>query len=93
MQIEYDDRFINKFLDIWNFISKDSVNRANQFEEALKNKIFDIPNFPYSYRASIYFENEAIRDLIFKGYTIPFKIDETNNKIVILGIVKYQEKF
>jgi hypothetical protein len=45
---------------------------------------------PYAYRKSIYFNDKNIRDLIFKGYTIVFRI--TENKIEIFGFVKYQEK-
>jgi hypothetical protein len=48
---------------------------------------------PYKYRKSIYFDNENIRDLIYKGYTIPYLIDEDNKSIVLLGIIKYKEKF
>ncbi len=32
------------------------------------------------------------RDCIFKGYVIPYLIDEINNKIILLGIVKYREE-
>ena len=34
----------------------------------------------------IKFNYENLRELIFKGYTIPFFIDEKNYKIILLGI-------
>ena len=30
--------------------------------------------------------DENIRELIYKGYTVPFEINITNNKIIVLGI-------
>lgn len=52
-------------------------------------KIRAIPKRPYSYRKSIYFDNPDIRDLIFKGYTIVFRI--TDERIVVFGFTKFQE--
>ncbi|ECZ0558498.1 type II toxin-antitoxin system RelE/ParE family toxin, partial [Campylobacter jejuni] len=43
---------------------------------------------PYKNRKSLSFDNENIRDLIFKGYIIPYLIDKSKNEIVILGIYK-----
>jgi len=47
-------------------------------------------HMPYKFKQSIYFDSEEIRDLVFKGYTIPYKIDEVKNQIVIIGINKYK---
>ncbi|EAK5974251.1 type II toxin-antitoxin system RelE/ParE family toxin, partial [Campylobacter jejuni] len=43
---------------------------------------------PYKNRKSLSFDNENIRDLIFKGYVIPYLIDKSKNEILILGIYK-----
>jgi len=73
------------------FIAKDSIIRALEFENELSNKMSDIPLYPFKYRKSIYFNDESIRDFIFKGYVMPYLIkDET---ITILGITKYENKF
>ena len=50
-----------------------------------------IIDMPYKHRKSIYFDNENIRDLIYKGYTVISEVDEKNNRIVIMGIKKYRE--
>lgn len=47
---------------------------------------------PFKYRKSIYFNDNNIRDLIFKGYVVPYKIDTVKNQIIIIGINKYMEK-
>jgi len=89
MIIVYDENFIDKFNDIWNFITLDSQNRANDFKIQLKIQIENIPLFPYKFRKSRWFDNENIRDLVFKGYTIPYLI--LDEKIVILDIFKWNK--
>jgi hypothetical protein len=49
-----------------------------------------IPKHPQRFRKSIYFNDNSIRDLIYKGYTIVFRIN--NNLIEVFGIIKFQEK-
>lgn len=53
------------------------------------NLIKEVPQNPYKHRKSIYFEDLTIRDLIFKGYTVVFRINE--NQIEVFGFVKYQK--
>ncbi|SFV59352.1 Death on curing protein, Doc toxin [hydrothermal vent metagenome] len=91
MEIIYRPKFINSFNAIWDYIAQDSKNRANQFKRDIKRLIEDIPSMPYKCRKSIYFDDEHIRDLIYKGYTIAYKIEEDQERIIILGIKKYQE--
>ncbi|EHV0458835.1 type II toxin-antitoxin system RelE/ParE family toxin, partial [Campylobacter jejuni] len=55
-----------------------------EFNSICKNLSF----MPYKNRKSLSFDNENIRDLIFKGYIIPYLIDKSKNEIVILGIYK-----
>lgn len=90
MKIVYDEKFIDTFTNIWDFIALDSKSRANDFKEELKSKIENLVHMPYKFKQSIYFNEEEIRDLVFKGYTIPYKIDEENNQIIIIGINKYR---
>jgi len=49
-------------------------------------KIKEIPNNPYLHRKRELFKDETVRELIYKGYTVPFYIDEKSNKIIVLGI-------
>ncbi|UCN01581.1 hypothetical protein LCX93_11680 [Sulfurimonas sp. SWIR-19] len=49
-------------------------------------------NFPYKSRKFLYHDDENIRDYIFKGYTIPYLIDNNKNKIVLLDIFKWKNK-
>jgi hypothetical protein len=46
----------------------------------------------YAYRQSIFFDRADIRDLIFKGYVIVFKINEDKQIIEVFGFSKWQDK-
>lgn len=90
MKIVFKDTFIIRLESQIEYISLDSPKRARKFKSEILNRIKEIPTNPYRYRKSIYFEEESIRDLIFKGYTIVFRIADEN--IEIFGFVKYQKE-
>lgn len=92
MQIIRDISYLQKLQSIMEFIAQDSVNQAIKFQVELDEIIDDISNMPFKYRKSIYFNDNNIRDLIYKGYVIPYKIDTAKNQIIIIGINKYMEK-
>lgn len=80
------NRYIKELQNILNFISQDSIFQAKKFKNELDLKIDNIPNYPLIYRKSFLYDDENVRDLIFKGYVIPYLIDDDN--ILILGIYK-----
>ncbi len=45
---------------------------------------------PFANRKSIFFDREDIRDLIFKGYMIVYKIDKNKKVIDVFGFTKYE---
>ena len=90
MPISRDALYLVKLQKIIKFIAEDSLHQALRFQIDLDEKIEDLENMPYKFRKSFYFDDENIRDLIFKGYVIPYKIDKIKNTITIIGINKYQ---
>lgn len=90
MTIIRDEKYILKLQSILEFIAKDSFDRANQFKNNLDNQIDNLVNMPFKCRKSIYFSDDNIRDLIFMRYVIPYKIYESKNEIIIIGINKYK---
>jgi len=90
MKVIFKDTFLNRLECQIEYISLDSTIRARKFKSDLFTRIKEISKNPYSYRKSIYFEDETIRDLIFKGYTIVFRLAE--ERIEIFGFVKYQNE-
>jgi plasmid stabilization system protein ParE len=90
MKIIYKESFVNRLAKQIEYIAQDNPGAARKFQIELLKKIKEIPKFPRRYRKSIYFNDNAIRDLIYKGYTVVFKINK--NVIEVFGFVKYQEK-
>ena len=85
------DSFTNSLFNILIYIAHDSKNRARQFNKTLQASLKDLPNMPYKFRKSIYFENENIRDYVFMGYCIPYVIQKEQNRIVLLDIIKWRQ--
>ncbi len=90
MKIVFKDTFVNRLASQLEYIAFDSPERARKFKSDLFVRIKEIPNNPFRFRKSIYFKDENIRDLVFKGYTIVFRINE--NSIEVFGFVKFQNK-
>ncbi len=90
MKIIRSKKYISALQNIITYISKDSKKRAFSFRNELEKVVNNLVDMPYKCRQSIYFENDNKRDLIFKGYTIVYKIDESKDAITIIGIKKYQ---
>lgn len=47
---------------------------------------------PYKHRKSIYFDTKNIRDLIFKGYTIVYRINPDKKEIEVFGLIKHEKQ-
>ncbi|MDD0846864.1 type II toxin-antitoxin system RelE/ParE family toxin [Campylobacter sp. 50012-21] len=89
MNFEFDDRFIKALNDIESFIALDSLERAEKFKNDIIDKISSLDFMPKRCRKSTLANDESIRDLIFKGYIIVFKIE--NDTIKVLYIYKENE--
>jgi plasmid stabilization system protein ParE len=89
MRIVYKETFVQRLEKQLQFIAIDNPTAAKRFKKNLTEKIKKIPDNPKIYRKSIYFEDESIRDVIYKGYTVVFRISK--NQIEIFGFVKFQQ--
>ncbi len=74
------------------FIAKDSKNRALNFKSQLDNKINNLVNFPYKFKESKNHTDKNVRDMIFKGYTITYLVEDEKNRISIIDIYKWVDK-
>ena len=93
MKIVRSQRYTNALQVILRFISIDSKSRALTFKKELDTHINDLDYMPYKFRRSHYFDDENMRDLIFKGYTIVYKIDTEKECITIVGIKNTNQGF
>jgi len=92
MEILYSEPYLSSLNKIWDFIADDSLTRADKFLKNLTSQIEEITDMPFRYRKSVYFNDNSIRDMIYKGYTIVFYVNKDEETIMILGITKYREK-
>ena len=86
MKIIRSRKYKIRLLMILEHIAKDKVTASRAFQKELDKSIKNIPNFPYKYRESIYFDEKNIRDLVYKKYTIVYEINLDTNSIEILDI-------
>jgi plasmid stabilization system protein ParE len=92
MKIIKDEFFKTNLQEVLRYISIDGKNRAVRFNKELYKRINNLSNMPYKFRKSYYYEDDNVRDFIFKGYTIPYLVDEVNSFIVLLDIFKYSHR-
>ncbi|PHQ64917.1 MAG: plasmid stabilization protein [Sulfurimonas sp.] len=90
MEIVYEESFSKSLFKILTFISKDKKSSAVKFKNNLKEKIELLKLSPFMCRKSKYTDDKNYRDLIFKGYTTIYKIEE--NQIKILDIFKWEDR-
>ena len=86
MKIIRTEEYQQELLVILRFIAKDKITASKKFKQDLNIQIDKIPTFPYKYRPSSYFDDENIRDMTFKTYTINYEINLNKNTISILSI-------
>jgi len=84
MQIFRTRLYKTQLLNILKYIAKDKVSASENFHNELNEQIENLIHFPKKCRQSFYSQDENVRDMIFKKYTIQFKIYE--HKISILKI-------
>ena len=89
-------RILKSFRDKLNkqveYIAKDKPGAARKFKTDVLKRIKEIPSMPFACRRSIFFDWEDIRDLIYKGYIVVYKVDETEDIITVIGFSKYKNE-
>jgi len=91
MKIIRSRKFQINLLVILGYIAKDKESASRNFQKELDKAIKEIPNFPYKHRASIYFDDKNVRDLIVKKHTINYEINLEDNSIEILNIFNHNK--
>ena len=90
MQIKRSDRFRSDLAQILDFIAQDSVFYALKFEDDLYAALEILQgDFARGARKSFYVDVPNAHDFIFKGYVIPYRVNESKNQVELLGIFKH----
>ncbi|WP_312078607.1 type II toxin-antitoxin system RelE/ParE family toxin [Chryseobacterium sp.] len=92
MKIEITEHFKDKLKRQVKYISLDKPIAARKFNQTIFANIKKISVNPKINRKSIFFEDENIRDLVVKGYFIVYEILPDENRIVVFGFYKWEEK-
>ncbi|MCF8361974.1 MAG: type II toxin-antitoxin system RelE/ParE family toxin [Prolixibacteraceae bacterium] len=90
MQVVYKKSFVKRLERQVEYIAVNNPQNALTFKNELFVKLRKIPKNPYAFRKSVYFDKDEIRDVVFKGYTIVFRINKKT--IEVFGFTKFQEK-
>lgn len=91
MRIEYSPRFNDELFEIYLFIATDSINHADLFISKLKTTIEKILPMPYRHRQSLKSDNKEVRDLVYDGYVIVYRIVQSDKRVDIIGIFSENE--
>ena len=92
MKIKITRSFSNKLNKQVDYIAKDKPAAARKFKNDVLGEIKGTSNMPYRNRKSIFFEDSDIREFIFKGYIIVYRINKLKNQIEFFGFTKYKAK-
>jgi mRNA-degrading endonuclease RelE of RelBE toxin-antitoxin system len=91
MKIKFDDNFLYLINDQVRYIARDKPFAVKKFKVDLIQHLKKDLQFPYNFKKSIYFEDESIRDYVFKGYTIVYRIHNEQEIVEIFEFIKYME--
>ncbi|WP_291101675.1 MULTISPECIES: type II toxin-antitoxin system RelE/ParE family toxin [unclassified Flavobacterium] len=91
MKVSFEAKFIEKLNNQVRYISKDKPQTARKFKSDLIKKLRKDLKQPFHSKKSIYYNDENIRDCVFKGYTCVYKIDLEQDAITVFGFIKHKE--
>lgn len=91
MKIEFAKTYRLSLLDQVLYIARDKPFAARKFKKDIIKNINKDLKYPYHFKKSIYYDDENIRDHVFKGYTSVYKIDLENQIVTVFGFIKYKE--
>jgi plasmid stabilization system protein ParE len=76
MKLRFENEFVLSLEKKIHFIAADNPSAAKAFQKGILQSCKDVLEMPYKHRKSIYHDDQNIRDLIYKGYTIVYAIEE-----------------
>lgn len=92
MKIIESNEYKIRLREVTNFIKKDKKSAAINFAKELRKNIRGLNNYPFKFRKSVYFNDENIRDMIYKGYTLTYEVNIQNDTIEILDIFNQNKR-
>lgn len=91
MIVNISNEYLKLLADQVRFIYKDKPQAALKFRKDLLKNIKKDLKHPFHFKKSRYFENENIRDYVFKGYVSVYEIDVEKKTVSVFGFIKYKD--
>ena len=91
MTVNISNEFLKLLTEQVRYIYKDKPRAALKFRKDLLKNIKKDLKQPFHFKKSIYFDDENIRDYVFKGYTSVYEIDVMQNAVFVFGFIKYKD--
>ena len=91
MRIKFQEEFLFELNDQVHYISKDKPVAARKFKTDLLRNIRKDLKDPFLFKKSKYYNDENIRDYVFKGYVAVYYIDIETNYVSVFGFIKYKD--
>ncbi|MBD3807252.1 MAG: type II toxin-antitoxin system RelE/ParE family toxin [Epsilonproteobacteria bacterium] len=76
MKIRFEEQFVKSLAQKIDYIANDNPSASVKFKNDILQKCKDVVDMPYKHRKFIYHEDENVRDLIHKGYTAVYMVEE-----------------
>jgi plasmid stabilization system protein ParE len=88
MKVKFSENFYFLLNEIVDYIAKDKPQASRKFKNNLIKLLKKDLQFPYNFKKSNYFDKETYRDYTHKGYTISYEINDEEQLVIVLGIIK-----
>jgi mRNA-degrading endonuclease RelE of RelBE toxin-antitoxin system len=90
MIVNISNEFLKLLTDQVRYIYKDKPRAAFKFRKDLLKNIKKDLKHPFYFKKSRYFDDENIRDYVFKGYTSVYEIDVNKKTVFVFGFIKHK---
>lgn len=90
MTVDISNEFLKLVINQVRYIYKDKPRAAFKFRKDLLKNIKKDLKQPFHYKKSRYFDNENIRDYVFKGYVSVYEVDNEQQVVSVFGFIKHQ---
>ncbi len=91
MKVKFASSFILVLNNQVDYIAADKPIAARNFKNDLQKALRKDLIHPFHFKKSIYYNDENIRDYVYKGYTSVYKIDVQNQIVTVFGFIKHKE--
>ena len=88
MKVVLEKSFVQELEIICEYIGQNNPDNSYRFKDELFLLLASLKSMPYRFRKSLYYKNENIRELIFKGFAITYKVDQSISLVQVIGIFK-----